>query len=89
MEQFTVETRKGLAVSESTAKFIDAMVCFDEFRDKFYTALCYLYGDKHGDELYNAEEYQTPLEAVEKIVFEGVGLSIRDNIDVVRQPKTI
>lgn len=89
MEQFTVETRKGLQVSETTAKFVDAMVFYDQFRDKFLTALYDLYGEKHGDALYNSEEYQRPLEAVEKIVFEGLGLSVRDNLDVVRQPNTI
>ena len=89
MEQFTVETRKGLAVSEGTAKFIDAFLSFEEFREKLYTAICDLYGEKCGDELYNAEEWQKPLQDVERIIFEGVGLSIRDNIDVIRQPNTI
>ncbi len=89
MEQFTVETRKGWAVSESTAKFIDAMVSYNEFRGKFYTAICELYGDKMGDKLYTAEEYNKPLEAIEQIVFEGVGLSILENHDVVRQPNVI
>ncbi len=89
MEQNTVETRKGLAVSEETAKFIDAMASFEEFRDKFYAALCNLYGEDHGDKLYNAEEYQTAFEAVEKIILERVGLSIRGNIGVIGQPNTI
>ena len=89
MKQNTVETRKGLAVSEGTAKFIDAFLSFEEFREKLYTAICDLYGEKCGDELYNAEEWQKPLEDVERIIFEGVGLSIRDNIDVIRQPNTI
>lgn len=89
MEQFTVATRKGLQVSETTAKFVDAMAAYEQFRDKFLTALCDLYGEKRGDTLYNSEDYQKPLGAVEQIVFEGLGLSVRGNLDVVRQPNTI
>lgn len=89
MDNYTDETRKGLAVSEGTAKFIDAFLSFEEFRDKLYTAICDLYGKKHGDELYNAEEWQKPLQDVGRIVNGLLALSIRDKIDVVRRTNTI
>lgn len=78
---------KNYTIGEESRRFLDAFGSFQDFRNLYFDALCYLYGDDHGAFLYN--EDGDKLDAVERSIMDYIRVCFAENMASNQDRQTV